>query len=284
MSSSPNAKLSLTQLITLACLAEVIASKPGNVHRGADFDETTFGDFAVSAVVAADALAAAPLGVGAAVLAAVERTQHFVGQNTNLGIILLLAPLAAVPRTQKCESGIAAALTQLGADDARQVYRAISIATAGHLGNTDKWDVHDNEIPPSLHDAMEHAADRDRVARQYVTDFQDVMAIVSWLKELPGARLSEKIVRGHVRAMAHWPDTLIARKCGWEVAQQSQGYAQLAEDRAAANDDDGFWQMVGELDFWLRSDGHRRNPGTTADLVCAATFVLLRDHDVSPLL
>ena len=34
--------------------------------------------------------------------------------------------------------------------------------------------------------------------------------------------------------------------------------------------------MFRELDSWLRSDGNRRNPGTTADLVAATLFAGLR--------
>jgi len=39
---------------------------------------------------------------------------------------------------------------------------------------------------------------------------------------------------------------------------------------------------LADFDFWLRSDGHRRNPGTTADLIAAALFVLLRDGLIDP--
>jgi triphosphoribosyl-dephospho-CoA synthetase len=33
--------------------------------------------------------------------------------------------------------------------------------------------------------------------------------------------------------------------------------------------------VTGELDGFLRSEGHRRNPGTTADLIAATLFVKL---------
>ena len=37
-----------------------------------------------------------------------------------------------------------------------------------------------------------------------------------------------------------------------------------------------------ELDAYLRSDGHRLNPGTTADLVTACLFVALREGILKP--
>jgi triphosphoribosyl-dephospho-CoA synthetase len=59
----------IAQCITLACLLEVTAPKPGNVHRGADFDDLTFADFLVSGVTIGPILAtAAQIRVGQAIL------------------------------------------------------------------------------------------------------------------------------------------------------------------------------------------------------------------------
>ena len=74
-----------------------------------------------------------------------------------------------------------------------------------------------------------------------------------------------------LRLLAKFPDSLIARKCGPQVAQE-------ASDRAAQvrlQTGDAAAAARAEFDFWLRSDGHRRNPGTTADLVTAGLFVAL---------
>src|SRR6185312_16157453 len=67
--------MSIGQCATLACLLEATAPKAGNVHRGADFDDLTFADFAVSAVAIGPAMeTAASGGVGSAVFAAIEST------------------------------------------------------------------------------------------------------------------------------------------------------------------------------------------------------------------
>jgi triphosphoribosyl-dephospho-CoA synthase len=272
--------LNLREQISLACLAEVVASKPGNVHRGADFEEMTFGDFAVSSIVIAEGIATAAEGVGQAVLAAVSRTHQFVGQNTNLGIALLLAPLAAIPPEEGTQQGIQRVLAGLTAEDATHVYKAIRVASAGHLGSPEKWDVHQEEPPDDLLLAMQAAADRDNIAKQYVTDFHDVFTIADWICDGEQPALDERIVRAHVKAMATWPDSLIARKCGAENAGTATHYARRAVECEV--DADQYWQAVAELDFWLRSDGQQRNPGTTADLVCAATFVTLREGRIQP--
>lgn len=272
--------LNLREQISLACLAEVVASKPGNVHRGADFEEMTFGDFAVSSIVVADGIATAAEGVGQAVLAAVSKTNQFVGQNTNLGIALMLAPLAAITPEESTQQGIQRVLAELTADDATHVYEAIRVAVAGHLGSSEEWDVHRDEPPNDLLIAMQAAAHRDNIAKQYVTGFHDVFTIADWICDGENRALDERIVRAHVRAMATWPDSLIARKCGPDKAETAAHYARRAVE--CEGDPDQYWPAVAELDFWLRSDGHQRNPGTTADLICAATFVTLREGRIQP--
>src|SRR5688572_23104506 len=95
------------QCITLACLLEVTAPKPGNVHRGADFDDLTFADFLVSGVTIGPVLAQAiEIGVGPAILAAVQATRRLIDTNSNLGMVLLLGPLAAVPREESLRTGV----------------------------------------------------------------------------------------------------------------------------------------------------------------------------------
>ena len=133
---------SIGQCAALATLLEATAAKPGNVHRGADFEDVTFPEFVAAGIAIAPVLdAAVERPVGATILAAVEATRSVTKRNTNLGTILLLAPLAAVPRTQSLAGGVAAVLGALSADDARNCYAAIRLAAPGGLGNVDQGDV-----------------------------------------------------------------------------------------------------------------------------------------------
>ena len=274
--------LSIRQCAELACLLEVTAPKPGNVHRGADFDDVTFADFVASAVAIGPALeAAVQQPVGQTVLSAIQATRACVKSNTNLGIVLLLAPLATVPRGQPMAAGVQTVLHNLTPDDARQVYAAILLAQAGGLGQVRELDVA-GQAPKQLLDAMRAAAHRDQIARQYVTGFKDVLEIVTpWLIESRNAgwSLIESIVRTHVRWLAREPDSLIVRKCGAETAEHAR---RMAEQVLAAGlpGDDEYHAALADFDFWLRADGHRRNPGTTADLIAAGLFVALRDERV----
>jgi triphosphoribosyl-dephospho-CoA synthase len=271
--------LSIGQCATLACLLEVTIPKPGNVHRGADFADVSFADFVASAVAIGPAMnAAAERRLGETVLGAVQATRRLVATNTNLGAVLLLAPLAGVPRGVSFAEGLPNVLRSLNADDARLTYQAINQAKPSGLGRVESMDV-TGDPPLDLLVAMLAAADRDLVARQYTNNFHEVLdGVRPWIQQRldSGCKLADAVIHAHVRLMSEFPDSLIARKCGPEIATESARRAGCVLDSGDPGDEN-YQRALGDLDFWLRSDGHRRNPGTTADLIAAGLFTLLRD-------
>jgi triphosphoribosyl-dephospho-CoA synthase len=270
---------------TLACIYEATAPKPGNVHPGAAFDDTTtYSHFVRSAVIVGPILEQSCLGIGKTVLGAVSATREAVGTNTNLGALLLIAPLAAVPMKESLRDGIAHVLSSLTREDAQLEYQAIRLSRAGSLGSVERADVR-AEPPPeiSLVDAMQLAADRDLVARQYTNEFEDVFSGAAYRISSALAHsdsLSEAIVHAHVAQMAASPDSLIARKCGTAIADESR---RRAADVLAAGrpGDESYGKALLKFDAWLRADGHRRNPGTSADFIAAGLFVLLREGQLN---
>ena len=288
MTETDNSKatntLSIGQLASMACLMEITSAKPGNVHRGADFEDATFFDFAASAIVIAPAFdRAANAGVGRTVRDAAGATRQAVDTNTNLGTLLLLAPMAVVPRHDSLCKGVASVLQTMTPDDARLIYEAIRTAQPGGMGHRAEADVA-GDAPDDLLHAMRLASDHDLVALQYVNGFREVFTLVApSLKDglRRGWSLEKSIVRAHLQLMAKHPDSLIARKCGGETAITASSMAA----RVLATGDPGdaaYEQALGELDAWLRGDHHRRNPGTTADLIAAGIFVVLRENVVRP--
>lgn len=271
MSDTPSAGT----LAQVACLLEATARKPGNVHRFADFDDASYLDFALSAQAIGPAMdEARDIGVGRAALAAVEATRRVVSTNSNLGMILLLAPLAAAHEVGfDLESGVIRVLDGLTIDDARYAYRAIRLASPGGLGSAGDQDVKD-EPTVSLLDAMRLASDRDLVARQYATGYADVfrLALPSLRSALMrGVSLEDAIIHSYLTSLKQSPDTLIARKRGIEVAQE-------VSRRAAEALDSGDFAS---FDDFLRQDGHARNPGATADLMAAALFAALAEGTIA---
>ena len=281
----PSLPLSIGQCATLACVLEAAAPKAGNVHRGADFEDLTFTDFLVSAVAVGPIIErATAAGVGRTVLGAVEATRRLTGTNVNLGIALLLAPLAAVPRHMALNSGVAEVLEKLTPDDSRLVYEAIRLAQPGGLGSADKLDIRSASPPALLLDAMAAAQDRDLVARQYVTRFSLVLGELA--PALAGGRqrgwsLTDAIIHTHVELIACHGDSLIVRKCGSDIGRQASAMA-AGVLAAGGPGNEHYYRALADFDFWLRSDGHRRNPGTTADLIAAGLFVVLRDGLIEP--
>lgn len=276
------AGLSPGRLAEIACLLEVTARKPGNVHRGADFEHLHFVDFLLSAAAIAGPLDRAEAeGVGTAVLAAVESTRRVVSTNTNLGMILLLAPLAAVPIGIDLAWGVERVLAGTTVEDASLVYRAIRLASAGGMGRADEQDVAD-EPTVTLREAMTLAADRDLIARQYAGGYREVLhEVLPSLKTAlaEGQPLETAIVTAYLASLSRYPDSLIARKKGmsralevtnWAAGIITAGWPATEESRS----------RCAELDAWLRRREHQLNPGTTADLVTAALFAALREGTI----
>ena len=269
--------LSTGELAMMACLLEARAPKAGNVSPAKGFKGTTLRHFIEAASAIAGPLdRAAERPLGDTILEAVTESRKVTEQNVNLGIILLLGPLASAPQGAEPRDGVRGVLDNLDDEDCRKVYDAIRIASPGGLGSVETADV--NDPPPGdLIAAMELAAERDLVARQYVNGFEQVFCDgLDWLRESceAGLELDSAIVRLHLQFMASYPDSLIARKCGPETAREAAaGAARVLE---------GGWPEAGtealftELDSWLREDGNRRNPGTSADLVAGCLFLALR--------
>jgi triphosphoribosyl-dephospho-CoA synthase len=250
------------------------------VHRGADFEDSTFTDFLVSAVAVGPIIArAADQGVGSTVREAVAASLRFTGRNTNLGTVLLLAPLAAVAQDLALHNGIGAVLTALTPQDSAEVYAAIRLAKPGGLGRVERMDVA-GPPPTDLLAAMQDAAPRDLVARQFCNRFEQVLQLaLPWLIDGNdrGWPLTDAIVHTQIRLLDRFPDSLIARKCGPSVAQDASHRATAVLNAGPPGSSD-YAQALADFDFWLRLDGHRRNPGTTADLIAAALFAGLRDR------
>jgi triphosphoribosyl-dephospho-CoA synthase len=262
----------------LACVLEVSAEKPGNITPSHDFHDTSYEDMLRSAIAAGPELArAGERGVGETILEVMEASRRVAPANTNLGIALLIAPLAkAALDGGPLRARLGATLRALDLADARAAYAAIRLAGAGGLHERVE---HDVRLEPTvgLREAMAGAAERDSVASEYVTDYAltfdtGIPALVAALDD--GLAVRESIVELHLRLLEQAPDTLITRKRGPDAAARVSAGAR--EVLAAG----GVRTAVGRralrsFDSSLRESGNALNPGTTADLVTATLFVAL---------
>ena len=115
---------------------------------------------------------------------------------------------------------------------------------------------------------MALAADRDLIARQYANGFREVFdeACRRCSEDLDGRlRWKTRSSSATCTWLAKHPDSLIARKRGLAEAEEAQPARRAGACDAGMRRDAG--QRCADFDAWLRAEGHRRNPGTTADLV-----------------
>ena len=258
-----------------ACRDELEAPKPGNVHIYAPGHGMTTAQFIASAAAAADPLCVPASRVGARILGALEATIKAVGANTNLGIVLLCAPLAAAAELEDLElrDALVRVLDGLDIRDADDAFAAIRQASPAGLGRAERHDVF-APAQVTLKQAMRGAEDRDRIARQYATAFADVFDLGIVLHAAAATRWSDPkwaTLAVYLAFLSKFPDSHIVRKQGAEAA------ADVC--RTAMKFDALLWSspepadLTGELLAWdaaLKARGI--NPGTTADLTVATLF------------
>ena len=260
-----------------ACYQEIEALKPGNVHRFADGHRMTAQQFFESAQVSSHAVCDPALSTGQRILEGVTATRKKIGTNTNLGILLLCVPLAKAAENVKSDlqSSLAGTLEKLELDDARDVFSAIVLAQPGGLGSAPKHDVSTAPDVPLL-EAMREAADRDMIARQYVTGFADIF--IGGLSAHKAAidRNEQGMwatVFVYLYFLSAFPDSHVARKHGNIAAGNTRKEAvQILKRIEGLSDGKEREKVLLAFDAKLKADGI--NPGTSADLTVATLFAL----------
>jgi triphosphoribosyl-dephospho-CoA synthase len=259
-----------------ACLAELSALKPGNVHAFSAGHGMTVSDFAASAEASAPAMGAPALSVGIRIFEAIRRTRETVGCNTNLGIVLLCAPIAHAalsPSGGSLRNRVTELLQRLDVADAEHAFAAIRMAEPAGLGAVPEHDVR-SAPTVSLAVAMGAAAQRDHIAAQYARGFADIFEF--GLPHLRAALARWRIEQWattstYLAILARLPDSHIARKYGMERAQSVSAMARPYAARLDKADDPE--QLTADLlafDRTLKAAG--LNPGTSADLTVACLF------------
>ena len=269
------------QLIALYCWAcelDVLAFKPGNVSVHAPGHDMTADDFRRSAEASASWLTDPELTLGAKIYHAVAATRAAVGCNTNLGIILLCAPLLQAAEQGRdsaidWRAALQRILTATTIEDAEWVFRAICLAAPGGLGASQENDVH-APARVNLHEAMRGAAERDLIAKQYVSYYKDVF-------EIGVFRYNEKLNRWHDPAWAmvavftgflsKFPDSHVERKHGTRFnGMIAETMMDLDARLLAAAHPNFLIDRLYRIDSEFKTAGI--NPGTTADLSVASVL------------
>lgn len=278
--TQPLARDAIENAFLEACNGELSALKPGNVHVHAAGHGMDIAHFQRAAAAAAPYIADPALSVGQRILRATEASFSVTGLNTNLGIVLLCAPLAKaaaeIDTTIGLRRRLAVILGTLTYEDASDAFAAIRLANPAGLGTTDQGDVQEALPRITLIEAMYLAKDRDRIANAYVTAYEDIFDFA--LPALAGARaLAETSDLAtstlHMTLLAEFADSHIARKFGIATADLVRDEARALSSAWDPIATSKSLSLLEQFDTSLKA--RRFNPGTTADFVVATLFTAL---------
>ncbi|MDP1666885.1 MAG: triphosphoribosyl-dephospho-CoA synthase [Methylobacter sp.] len=267
----------LSELYRQACEVDVQAFKPGNVSVYAEGHDMTVADFRTSAKVSAEPLCNPDYSLGEKIYYAVKATREAVGCNTNLGIVLLCAPLIQAISHKDSELTLRQAVSKVIAEttieDADWVFKAITLASPGGLGSSDQQDVNE-KASVTLTEAMKIAGAKDRIALQYTTDYQDIFNFLLLRYNISLDRWGDRnwaAVAVYADMLSQFPDSHIERKYGDQYSEMiATKMAQLSEELSKTDNPEQIKPLLFCLDQELKL--YDINPGTTADMIVATVL------------
>ncbi len=276
MSIKPEA---LRQAYLEACEAELQAFKPGNVSVHSEGHDMTVQDFRRSSQASVSPLCDPALSLGKKIFQAVKATREAVGCNTNLGIVLLAAPLLqaclAGKPDRSLRENLQTVLDSSTREDADWVYQAIRLAAPGGLGESEEQDVR-SAPEVTLLEAMRIAAGRDRIAWQYTNSYANVFdlaiprydnAMSLWGNE---ALATVAVFAGLLKSI---PDSHIERKSGTRYTKMvAEKMKRIDLALSVSGRQEQVLRLLREVDAGFKSVGI--NPGTTADLTVACLLTV----------
>lgn len=273
-------RLLIVKVVELACLLEASSRKPGNIYPFKDFPEIGYTDFLFAAVNLGNTIYNVDrLTIGELIYNALEGTFRDVRANVNLGIVLLLVPLAKAywvsEKDTLLRNSLKYILNSLTINDADLVYKAIKTVKPGGMGTVKKEDIKDKP-GVTLREAMDMAKYRDSIAYEYTSDYKITFEFLyprfcSYKSEL---NWEKTIVQVFLELLAEVPDTLIARKYGMLVAKDVSSKARDIVDIGGIGTKEGR-EAISLFDNYLRGSNRKLNPGASADLIASGIMVYL---------
>lgn len=267
----------LSELYRQACEVDVQAFKPGNVSVYADGHDMDVADFRISAKVSAEPLCNPDYSLGEKIYYAVKATREAVGCNTNLGIILLCAPLIQAISHKRSgltlRQAVGKVISDTTIEDADWVFKAITLASPGGLGSSDQHDVNEH-ASVTLLEAMKIASAKDRIALQYLTGYKDIFNFSILRYNVAFNRWGDRnwaAAAVYVDMLSQFPDSHIERKYGDQYSEMvASKMAQLSDELLKTDNPEQIKPLFFCLDQELKFYGI--NPGTTADMIVATVL------------
>jgi len=260
-----------------ACKKDIEVLKPGNVSLESPHHDTSAHDYIKSSINSSHHLFNISYSLGERVFNSVKATRKTVKTNTNLGIILLCAPIIHSLikfNDVSIRDSLEISLNQSNSDDTLLISKSINLAKPGGLGKSIKYDT--KSLPKiNLIKIMEYSSKYDRISYQYTHKFRDIFDFI-----VPCIKFHRKHFRSYKHSLAltfleilsKIPDSHISRKFGDKISKKTSNEA---NDLLKILDKDDSWDLASKhlksLDYEYKKKGI--NPGTTADLLVAGLMV-----------
>lgn len=262
-----------------ACEVELLAFKPGNVSVHSDGHDMTVEDFRVSYRVSSGPITDPNYSLGEKIYYAVKATREAVGCNTNLGIILLCAPMLQAAADLEQGQSLCEAVCRLLANttrrDADWVFKAIVLASPGGLGDSGEQDVKE-EATVSLTEAMKIAGNKDRIAYQFASNYKDIFEFTIFMYNANFAKFGDQnwaALFVYAGMLARYADSHIERKYGQQYSDWVAGeMKRVHKALLTVSNPESLLPMLRGIDKAFKAKGI--NPGTTADITVATVLAV----------
>jgi len=260
-----------------SCKKDIELIKPGNVNLLSSHKDTKAQDYLDSAILSSKELFNQNYSLGKRILESVNVTRSQVNVNTNLGIILLCAPVIQSYidfNNLDLREGIKKTLSTTSIKDTHDLCAAINISSPGGLGDSDMYDT--ASYPnASIKQIMDYSQEYDRISYQYSHNFSDIFDFIIPKLEFLNRRyesLDISLSLLFIEILAKIPDSHISRKFGDKIAKKTSNNAyDLLKILDREYDPDYLAKALNNLDYEYKKKGI--NPGTTADLLVASLMI-----------
>ena len=260
-----------------SCKKDIERIKPGNVNLLSSHKDTKAQDYLDSAILSSKELFNQNYSLGKRILESVNVTRSQVNVNTNLGIILLCAPVIQSYidfNNLDLREGIKKTLSTTSIKDTHDLCAAINISSPGGLGDSDMYDT--ASYPnASIKQIMDYSQEYDRISYQYSHNFSDIFDFIIPKLEFLNQRyesLDISLSLLFIEILAKIPDSHISRKFGDKIAKKTSNNAHdLLKILDREHDPDYLAKALNNLDYEYKKKGI--NPGTTADLLVASLMI-----------
>ena len=260
-----------------ACRKDIELIKPGNVNIKSPHSDTNAEDYLKSSLLSSKELFKPDYSLGERILNSIKITRSEVKTNTNLGIVLLCAPIIHACiyfNNLTIREGIKKTLSSSTVKDTQDLCMAINISAPGGLGTRE---IYDTASKPTVNilEIMNHSASYDRISYQYSHDYSDIFdfiipRLVFLNKKHNSLDISLSLM--FMEILAKIPDSHISRKFDDKIAKKTSNNASdLLKILDREYSPDYLADRLTNLDYEYKKKGI--NPGTTADLLVASLMI-----------